>query len=200
MPVMHRFEAVVCRSRPWRTFTARVVLPWSLQGFEPRGHILEIGAGGGAMASEVLARHPAVTMTVTDFDDDMVEAARGRLARFGDRVTTRRADATALPSADDTFDAVFSWIMLHHTIDWEKALAEAARVVRPGGHVVGYDLLSTRPLRMVHSSDDAAHVRMMRLAELRAAVDGIDDIDRAVLTPSVGGVAVRFVLRKATAR
>jgi len=201
MPAMTRVEAAVCRSRPWRTFTGRVVLPWALQGFEPDGHILEIGAGSGAMAHEVLARHPGVTMTVTDFDPDMVRAARSRLADFGDqRVTARHADATALPFADGTFDAVFSWIMLHHTLEWEKALNEAVRVARAGGHVVGYDLLSTRPLRLVHSSGggDSAHVRMMRLAELRAAVATMKGIDEATLTPSVGGVAVRFLLRTAS--
>lgn len=198
MPSMSRLEAAVCRSRPWRMFTGRVVLPWALQGFEPRGHVLEIGAGSGAMAGEVLARHPSVTMTVTDVDRDMVGAARRRLAHFGDqRVTTRHADATALPFADGTFDAVFSWIMLHHTVEWEQALAEAIRVVRAGGHVVGYDLLATRPLRIVHSTggSDTAHVRLMRLAELRAALATIDGVDQAILTPSVGGAAVRFLLR-----
>lgn len=200
MPAMSRFEAAVCRSGPWRTFTGRVVLPWSLQGFEPHGHILEIGAGSGAMASEVLARHPGVTMTVTDIDDDMVEAARHRLARVDDRrVTVRHANATALPFADETFDAVFSWIMLHHTLEWEQALTEAVRVVRPGGHVVGYDLLATRQLRVLHRRGETAQVRMMRLPELRAAVDAIDDIDEAILTPSVGGVAVRFLLRRSSA-
>ena len=73
-----------------------------------------------------------------------------RLSQFGDRVTARHADATALPFPDDAFDAVLSWVMLHHTLEWEKALAEAIRVLRPGGQLVGYDLLSTAPLRLLH--------------------------------------------------
>lgn len=195
MPTMSRFEAAVCRSRPWRAVTARVVLPWALQGFAPAGHVLEVGAGSGAMAREVLARYPDVTMTVTDVDAGMVDDARARLAEFGDRATTRRVDATAMPFADGAFDAVFSWVMLHHTVEWEKALAEATRVVRPGGHVVGYDLLSTRPMRAIHRRD-TEHLRLMHLSGLRAAVAAIHDVDQAILTPSLGGLVVRFLLRK----
>ena len=36
---------------------------------------------------------------------------------------------------------VLSWVMLHHTVEWERALAEAIRVLRPSGQLVGYDLL-----------------------------------------------------------
>ena len=75
MPTMSGFQAAFCRSAPWRGFARRVVLPWALQGFGPEGEVLEIGAGSGAMAAELLAAHPALTMTVTDFDVAMVDAA-----------------------------------------------------------------------------------------------------------------------------
>src|SRR4051812_37550276 len=106
MPTMSRVQSMFCRSRPWQALAGNAVLPWSLQGFEPHGDVLEIGAGSGAMAAHVLARHDRVSMTVTDFDDDMVDAASTRLAEFGDRVTVRQADATALPFADASFDVV----------------------------------------------------------------------------------------------
>jgi ubiquinone/menaquinone biosynthesis C-methylase UbiE len=190
---MSRVQAAFCRSRPWQAFAGNAALPWSLQGFEPHGDVLEIGAGSGAMAAELLARHDEPTMTVTDFDQDMVDAASARLAEFGDRVTVRQADATALPFPDESFDAVLSWVMLHHTVEWEKALTECVRVLRPGGHVVAYDLLSTAPLRLLHRGDD--RLRMMRVHELRAVVRELP-IDQAILTPSVAGFVVRFLLRK----
>jgi ubiquinone/menaquinone biosynthesis C-methylase UbiE len=118
------------------------------------------------------------------------------LSPFGDRVTARHADATALPFPDDTFDVVLSWVMLHHTVEWEKAVAEAIRVLRPGGRLVGYDLLSTPPLRLLHR-DDGADLRLIRLAELREAPWDLP-VDKTVLTPSLAGVAVRFTLRKAS--
>lgn len=196
MPAMSRFQAAFCRSRPWRAVSGSAVLPWSLQGHEPHGDILEIGAGSGAMAAELLAHHEQPSMTVTDFDQRMVDAAAARLAAFGDRVTVRQADATALPFPDGSFDAVLSWVMLHHTVQWEKALAEAVRVLRPGGHLVGYDLLSTAPLRLLHRGHDD-HLRMMRIDEFRSVVGDLP-VDRAVVTPGLGGLVVRFLLRKRT--
>lgn len=194
MPTMSRVQAAFCRSRPWRALSGNAMLPWSLQEFEPHGDVLEIGAGSGAMAAELLARHDQLTMTVTDFDQEMVDAASARLAAFGDRVTVRQADATALPFPDGSFDAVLSWIMLHHTVDWDKALAESVRVLRPRGHVVGYDLISTAPLRLLHQGD-GVRVRMMRIRELRAIVRDLP-IDQAILTPGLAGLVVRFLLRK----
>jgi ubiquinone/menaquinone biosynthesis C-methylase UbiE len=192
---MSRFEAAFCRGAPWRGFARRVVLPWALQGFHPGGDVLEIGAGSGAMAVEVLTAYPDVSLTVTDFDVAMLDAARDRLGPFAGRVTVRQADATALPFDDASFDVVLSWIMLHHTIEWEKALAEAVRVVRPGGHVVGYDLLSRAPLHVLHQTD-GARVRTMRLAELRVALGDLP-VEQAVLTPGLAGCVVRFTLRRA---
>jgi SAM-dependent methyltransferase len=40
--------------------------------------------------------------------------------------------------ADDRFDVVLSFAMLHHVGDWRGAVAEAVRVLRPGGHFVGW--------------------------------------------------------------
>lgn len=197
MPEMSRFEAAWCRSAPWRALTRRVVLPWALQGRRPSGHALEIGAGSGAMVAELLAICPNLTMTVSDFDPAMVDAAAARLRPFGDRATVQVADATALPFPDASFDAVFSWIMLHHTVAWERAVAEAVRVVHHGGEVVGYDLLSTVPLRLLHHAERASF-RMIRLDELRHALDALD-VDQAVLTPSLAGTTVRFVLRRRAA-
>jgi ubiquinone/menaquinone biosynthesis C-methylase UbiE len=191
---MSRIQTTLCRSGPWRAFAGNAVLPWSLQEFEPQGDLLEIGAGSGAMAVELLARYDQPTMTVTDFDQDMVNAASARLAKFGDRVTVRQADATALPFPDGSFDAVLSWVMLHHTVEWETALAESVRVLRPGGHVVGYDLSSTAPLRLLHQGD-GARLRMMRVSELRTVVRDLP-VDQAILTPGLGGLVVRFLLRK----
>ena len=192
---MSRFQSAFCRSAPWRSFARRAVLPWALQGSRPTGDVLEIGAGSGAMAAELLAMYGDIRLTVTDVDDEMVAVASARLAQHGGRVTARQADATTLPFPDAAFDTVLSWVMLHHTVEWEKALAEAMRVLRPGGQLVAYDLLSTPPLRLLHR-DDGHELRLIRLLELRDAIRALP-VDQALLTPSLGGLVVRFTLDKA---
>ena len=164
MPSMSRIESAFCRSGPWRAVT-RQVLPWVLQGIEPVGEVLEIGAGSGAMAAEVLMTHPDIRITVTDYDDAMVAGAKQRLTPFGSRATARQADANALSFGDNTFDTVLTFIMLHHTVTWEQTLAEAVRVLAPGGTLVGYDLLSSWPTRTLHRLEGAPH-RLIRRGQL----------------------------------
>jgi ubiquinone/menaquinone biosynthesis C-methylase UbiE len=75
-----------------------------------------------------------------------------------------RADATDLRFAEGSFDFVFSFIMLHHVLEWERALGEAFRVLRPGGWLIGYDILDTALFRWFHRLEGAE----VRLMELRA--------------------------------
>lgn len=147
------------------------------------------------MAAELLRTFPGVRLTATDYDDTMVSAARERLAGFGNRATTQQADATKLPFPDGSFDCVLSFIMLHHVLDWEGALREATRVLRPGGRVIGYDLLSSLPLRLFHQLEGSGHrTRMMRLNELRHELREIPVV--GIASRSLGGITVRFDLAK----
>lgn len=195
MPKMAPSEVRLCAGGLWSAFARRVVLPWAVGRESVGPEALEVGGGAGAMAEQLLARRTELRLTVTDVDEQMVDVARARLARFGDRATVQEADATALPFADESFDTIVSFIMLHHVVDWERALAEAFRVLRPGGSLVGYDLLSTGLNRLIHRLDGSPH-RLVALDELRTALDHLP-VDRAVLVPSLAGHAVRFSLRKA---
>jgi ubiquinone/menaquinone biosynthesis C-methylase UbiE len=193
MPEMSRFDQRFCRSAPWRWFARRVVVPWALQGEQLSGDVLEIGSGSGAMAAELLERFPDIRLTATDYDDSMVESSRDRLRKFGERVDVRQADAAQLPFPDESFDAVVSFIMLHHVIDWEKAIAEAVRVLRPGGRLVGYDLLASRPMHWMHNAERSTH-RLMWWDEVRREMQGLPLL--GVLDRSPGGLTVRFDLQK----
>jgi ubiquinone/menaquinone biosynthesis C-methylase UbiE len=191
---MSRFDQALCRSLPWRMFAGRVVLPWALQGLVLHGDVLEIGCGSGAMATEVLRRFPDVRLTATDYDDSMVRAAAPRLSAFGPRAELRQADATALPFPDGSFDAVVSFIMFHHVLRWEEALAEAVRVLRPEGTLIGYDLLADGIGRTANGHD----TRVMRSSELRQVLDDLS-LDAAVVRPAFGRLVGRFNARKAPA-
>lgn len=189
MPVMSTIESAFCRSAMWASFARRVVLPWALEGTQLSGDVLEIGAGSGAMADGMVRAFPEARVTVTDTDEAMVSTARARLA--GRRnVVVEQADVTALPFEDSMFDVVTSYLMLHHVIDWQAALTEAARVLRPGGALLGYDLAATPVARLIHRADRSPH-RIVSATELRG---GLTDAGLTGITvhPSVGGLLMRF--------
>lgn len=165
---MSRVEAAFCRSAPWRGFARRVALPWAVGDRKLRGHALEIGGGSGAMAEQLLELHPQLRVTVLDIDPAMTAAATRRLRRFGHRANAVTADVSAAPYPDQSFDLVLSWLMLHHTVTWERALAEAHRVLRPGT-LLGYDLLDTASARLIHRIDRSEH-RLFRSDDLRRAL------------------------------
>jgi ubiquinone/menaquinone biosynthesis C-methylase UbiE len=190
MPAMTPLERAMCQSAPWRLFARHVVLPWALGGEVPTGRVLEIGGGSGAMAAELLERYPTTTMVLSDFDQAMVDNAADRLRPYGERVEARQADATALPYDDGSFDTVVSFIMLHHTVEWEKALAEVTRVLRPEGKLIGYDLLRTRPMSRLHHDDGTGH-RYMEVDALRRALAELP-LDAVSVRRGLGGLLVRF--------
>src|SRR5260221_12928912 len=101
----------------------------------------------------------------------MRDVARRRLSEFGPRVEVRQADATALPFPDGSFDTVLSFIMLHHVLQWEQAFAETERMLRPGGRLIGYDLLGDRAGRILNVREQ--NTRLMRHVELRQVLDGL---------------------------
>lgn len=155
MPSMSKPERSLCISRPWRSLARRMV-PWTTLGTALSGDVLEIGGGGGGMAEAVAEANPHIRLTMTDVDSAMVDVARVRLARFRN-TSVRQADVTMLPFADRSYDAVVSFLMLHHVVDWETAVDEVARVLRPGGLFVGYDLTDTAFAALVHRVDGSAH-------------------------------------------
>lgn len=187
MPEMSRGESMLCRSAPWRAFASRVALPWATNGVTPRGDVLEIGAGSGAMAEAMTRRWPDVRLVATDFDPAMVAMTRARLPK--ERATADVVDATALPYGDATFDTVASFAMLHHTLRWEAVLAECARVLRTGGVLVGYDLVDTRFNRAVHVVDRSPY-RLAPARDLRRVL--CDEFTEVRTSRALLGHVVRF--------
>ena len=198
MPVMSRIEQAFCRSLPWRRFSRRVVVPWALHGRVLQGEVLELGSGSGAMAEGLLEQYPIMKLTATDVDPRMVAAAERRLARFVPRATARRIDATSLPFEDGQFDAAVSFLMLHHVIDWEDAIRETLRVLRPGGSFIGYDLVDSFPARIVHSLDRSPH-RLAHAQAIRSELEANGTVDISVVQ-GFGGLVVRFRASKPPAR
>jgi SAM-dependent methyltransferase len=194
VPEMVAAAKWVCTSKPYRLVAQRVVLPWALNGVRPAGQALEIGAGSGAMAAQLLTRYPALSLVISDYDAGMIKTAREGVSAFGERVAVLRADAVRLPFSDDRFDLVFSFAMLHHVGDWPRAVREAMRVLRPGGSFIGYDPLEGPLTRLLHCGEGNA-VRMMRRGQLDVELARMPATDVRTST-SFGGLVVRFAATK----
>ena len=195
MPEMSALAKAVCTSSPYRAFARLIVLPWALQGLSPSGEGLEIGSGSGAMAAQLLRKFPELRMVATDYDPDMVASAQRALASFGERANVQRVDATALPFDDRRFDIVLSFAMLHHVIDWERAVAEAVRVLRPGGQLVGYDLVHAVP-HQHEGHDERGSMRMMSPEQLQAELGRLP-VTGVRMQRSAFGIALRFFATRA---
>lgn len=93
--------------------------------------VLEVGAGAGGGALQLLpALREDARLVVSDLSPEMVALARAALP---ERVEVQAADACQLPFADESFDRVMANLNLMLVPAPEAALAEAARVLRPGG-------------------------------------------------------------------
>jgi SAM-dependent methyltransferase len=110
-----------------------------------RGDVLEIGAGTGLNFAHY---GPDARVIALEPDPYMLRRAEAHLVKLGRRnIDVRREPAEVLPFADASFDFVVSTLVLCTVRDLPRSLAEARRVLRPGGelrfmeHVRGEGLL-----------------------------------------------------------
>ncbi|MCX5302836.1 class I SAM-dependent methyltransferase [Streptomyces sp. NBC_00160] len=106
----------------------------------PGAKAAELGCGPGYGTRLILDRFKAAHVDAVDLDPYMITRAQRRLTAERHRVRLAVGDATdlrtAFGAADGAYDAVFDFAIIHHIPDWRAALAEAARVLRPGGTFV----------------------------------------------------------------
>ncbi len=142
----------LCSSQEWAEDLQAQILPVVTAGVSLGKDMLEIGPGPGAATGWLLERVARLTALEAD------EAAATRLAaRYpGSNVTVDIGDATQMPYGDESFDSVGSFTMLHHVptaAAQHQILAEALRVLRPGGWLAGSDSLASNDLHCFHHDD-----------------------------------------------
>ena len=104
--------------------------------------VLDLGCGTGVVARAIAARDGFTgTVTGIDLSDDFIAAAETFAADDGvrDRVQFAVGDAHQLDFRAASFDTVVAHTLVSHVRDPLAVLAEAARVVRPGGYVAVFD-------------------------------------------------------------
>jgi SAM-dependent methyltransferase len=148
---MNWFHRQVCRSGRWRRRVRRL-LPWVLQGVELGDDVLEIGPGPGVTTD--LLRGRTRRLTALEVDAEIAAALEKRLD--GSAVRVVHGDGAAMPFADGAFSGVVAFTMLHHVPSAElqdRLLAEARRVLRPGGMFAGFDGTDSYLFRLIHLGD-----------------------------------------------
>ncbi|MFI4887157.1 MAG: bifunctional demethylmenaquinone methyltransferase/2-methoxy-6-polyprenyl-1,4-benzoquinol methylase UbiE [Burkholderiales bacterium] len=114
--------------RGWKRFTVE------LSGVRTGARVLDLAGGTGDLA-KLFARRagPLGTVVHTDINGAMLGAGRDKLVDQGIALPTVQCNAEALPFRDRSFDCVSIGFGLRNVTDKERALAEMARVLAPGG-------------------------------------------------------------------
>jgi demethylmenaquinone methyltransferase/2-methoxy-6-polyprenyl-1,4-benzoquinol methylase len=112
----------------WRRRAAKIVTAW-----QPR-EVLDLATGSGDLALAIQHRLPEARIVAADFSPDMLDVAREKGV-----ANTVVADALRLPFENASFDVVTVAFGLRNMADWDRALAEMARVLRDGGHLLILD-------------------------------------------------------------
>jgi SAM-dependent methyltransferase len=93
--------------------------------------VLEIGCGVGTDGLEIAGR--GADYTAIDVSRVSLELAKENFRLNGLSGVFLNASAESMPFLENSFDAIYSWGVLHHTPDMEKAVREVERVLKPGG-------------------------------------------------------------------
>jgi ubiquinone/menaquinone biosynthesis C-methylase UbiE len=116
---------------------------------QPYQRVLDLGCGTGTLAVLIKRRHPTVEVIGLDPDPKALARARAKAERAGVSIRFDRAFSDSLGYADDTFDRVFSSLMLHHlpAASRPATLREVRRVLRPGGRLEVLDFAGPHAAR-----------------------------------------------------
>jgi SAM-dependent methyltransferase len=143
----------------------------------PGERVLDIGCGAGRHAFELYRRGAHVV--AADLDQDELGPVNGMFAamRAGEDIPPRAgaravsADTTSMPFGDESFDKVIASEILEHVPDDRRAMAEIARILRPGG-VAAVTVPSWLPERVCwalseeYHSNPGGHIRIFTRNEL----------------------------------
>ena len=141
--------------------------------------LLDLGCGAGRHAAEACRR--GATVVALDMSAPDLKEARDRLADVDPeraRSLAVQGDALRLPFADGSFDRIIAAEVLEHIPDDAGAMAELARVLRPGG-LVAVTVPRWGPEKVCWALSDAyhevegGHVRIYRKSELRSRLERV---------------------------
>jgi ubiquinone/menaquinone biosynthesis C-methylase UbiE len=106
------------------------------------GEAVDLGCGPGYLVVELARQSPDLRVVGVDLADEMLAEGRRNADRsgLGERVAFRHGDAAQIPYPDGSLDLVVSTLSLHHWSEPVAVFDEVARVLRPGGSFLIFDL------------------------------------------------------------
>jgi len=106
------------------------------------GQAADLGCGPGYLVAALAQAAPGLQVTGIDLSDEMLLEAESYARRFGlqERVAFKKGDVVNIPFPDASLDLVVSTLSLHHWSNPAAVLDEIARVLRPGGSFLVFDL------------------------------------------------------------
>jgi len=113
----------------------------------PQGRLLDVGTGPGRLLIKIHEVAPDLDLVGLDASPEMVEKAQRHVAEAGlsDRIIFEVGNASRMPFADSSLNAVVSTASIHHWKDPVTGLNEMHRVLKPGGYALLYDLVRGMP-------------------------------------------------------
>ncbi len=164
---------------------------------QARGKVLEVAIGTGRN----LPFYPKeVRLTGVDLSPAMLEVARAHAQELGVEADLRVGDAQALPFPDEAFDTVVMTLSLCTIPDDHQAVAEASRVLKPGGRLLLLEHVRSPvlPVRTVQRLLDPLFVRFQADHLLREPLDHLEDASLEVerIERSKWGIVERLSSRK----
>jgi len=134
--------------RVWKRFALE------LSGVREGSRVLDVASGSGDLARAFAKRAgPTGEVWMTDINAAMLAVGRDRMIDAGFFPPLALCDAEKLPFPDDTFDCVSVAFGLRNMTRKDRALAEMARVARPGGRVIVLEF--SRPWKPLEKAYDA---------------------------------------------
>ncbi len=185
---MNEQHETLCRSPEWATLLQDEIIAPLVSDLELGDELLELGPGPGA--STEWLRHRVEHLVALEVDPEA--AALLQAAYDASNVEVVVGDCTEIPFAESSFDSVASFTMLHHLPSpaaQHATLAEAFRVLRPGGVLVGADSLASTELHDFHVGDTYNPIDPARLL-VALQLLGYDAITISV------GCDLRFTARR----
>jgi 2-polyprenyl-6-hydroxyphenyl methylase/3-demethylubiquinone-9 3-methyltransferase len=136
---LHLLKVMV---NPWRVPYFANVMRECIGADLHNVHLLDVGCGGGVLAEEYARL--GCQVTGIDISEQSLEVARAHAQSEGLSIDYRQGLATELHFDEGSFEAVSCCDVLEHIPDWQQVIAEAGRVLAPGGLFL-FDTINRTP-------------------------------------------------------